>query len=103
MVIIKLLADKIEEELEDACSYAKSALKYKEEYPSVAKTFYDLSLDEMEHMSMLHGEVTKLIESYRREHGEPPEAMQIIYDYVHEKHMDKAAKVKIYQEQYKSY
>lgn len=103
MVIIKKLADMIEEELDDACKYIKCALKYQEERPNLAKVFYELSTEEMGHMNTLHNEVLKIIESYRREQGEPPEAMQVIYDYVHEKHIEKANKVRMYQEQYKNY
>ena len=103
MTIIKKLCRMIDEELEVACTYAKCALKYKEDYPSLSKTFYELSGDEMEHVSALHGEVTKLIESYRRENGEPPESMQAVYDYLHEQQIEKANKVRMYQDQYKNY
>ena len=103
MKIIKKLADMIDEELEGACSYVKCALKYQEERPNLAKVFYDLSVDEMDHVSKLHGEVTKIIEAYRKEQGEPPEVMLAVYDYIHEKQIEKANKVRTYQDQYKNY
>ena len=92
----------IEEELEDAEKYAKHALRFKESNPTLAKTFYDLSTDEMRHMGLLHDEVKKMIEAHRKEKGEPPQPMQAIYDYLHQKHIDEAAEIKILQAEYRS-
>lgn len=101
MKIIQMLEDMIEEELADAEHYAKKAIKFKEERPKLAETFYELSTEEMRHMNMLHEQVVQIIEAYRKEHGAPPEAMMAVYNYVHEKHIDKANKVKLYQNQYR--
>ena len=101
MKIIEQLCDMITEELEDAHKYAKCALKRKEEYPHLADTFSRLSEEEMRHVSMLHAEVVSLIDSYRKEHGEPPEAMMAVYEYLHERHIDKASEVKAVQAMYK--
>lgn len=103
MKVIKKLADMIDEELDGACHYVKCALNYQEDYPNLSKTLYDLSVDEMGHVSKLHGEVTKIIEAYRREQGNPPEAMMAVYEYVHEKQIEKANQVRMYQDQYKNY
>lgn len=48
-------------------------------------------------MSMLHAEVESVIQKYRQEHGEPPEKMQAIYDYLHEKQIERAAEVRTMQ------
>lgn len=101
MKIIKNISEQIEEELEGAEWYTKEALKLRDEFPMLAKTFYDISLDEMKHVDLLHTEVVKLIEKYRSENGEPPESMKAVYDYLHEKQIEKANKIKLYQNQYR--
>ena len=101
MKIIKKLSEMIEDELEGAEHYAKCAIKYKNENPTLAKTFYDISVEEMQHVMLLHDEVTKLISQYRKEHGDAPVAMQAVYDYIHEKHIEEANEVKNYQAQYR--
>ena len=101
MQIIEKLSDMISCEIEDAEKYIKCALKYKSQYKGLADTFYTLSTEEMRHMSMLHGEVVKIIEDYRREHGDPPADMQAVYDYLHEKQIDEAGEVKALQALFK--
>lgn len=101
MKLMRMLSEMIEDELDDAEKYARKAVKFKESNPTLAKTFYDLSTDEMRHMSMLHTEATKAVEQYRKEHGEPPADMQAVYDYLHERHIDHSKEVKAYQDLYK--
>lgn len=101
MKLIKMLEDMIEEELEGAEHYAKEAVKLKEEQPELAKTFYEISTEEMRHVNMLHERVAAIIEGYRKEHGAPPAAMLAVYEYLHEKHIEHANKIKLYQNQYR--
>jgi len=97
MKIIKLLSDYIEDELHDADKYIVQAMKVKAEHPELAEMFYQLSLEEMNHMNRLHNEVEKIILAYRRDVGDPPTAMQAVYDFLHERMIAKAKEVKIEQ------
>lgn len=101
MKIIQIISEHIEEELEDAEAYIKLAHEYKEEFPQIAKTFYELSMEEMRHMEMLHIEVAALIKKHREEHGEPPAAMMAVYDFLHKKDIEKSAKIKLLQNHFR--
>ena len=100
MKIIKKLSDYIEEELGDSEKYVMAALECKEKYPEIANTFYMLSLEELKHMQLLHEQVTKVIEEYRKIDGEPPASMQAVYDYLHKKFINKTKEIKIMQDMY---
>ena len=101
MKIIEKLSDMIEDEIADAEKYAKCALNHEEDHPDLANTFYQLSLDEMHHMQMLHDQVVRIITDYRKANGEPPAPMLTLYNYLHERHIEKAAGVKAMQAMYK--
>lgn len=102
MKLIQKLSDMIEEELADAEKYIRCAMNHKEDNLSLAATFAKLSNEEMNHMSMLHEQVVNIINEYRKEHGNPPEKMQAIYDYLHQKHIEKANEIRIMQSLYKT-
>ena len=101
MKLIENLSDMIAEELDGAKHYIKCSLKHKDEHRSLAETLYNISLDEMRHMNLLHSEVVKLIEQYRREKGDPPADMLAVYDYLHNKEIEKAGEIKAMQTMYK--
>ena len=101
MKLIQMLCEMVDDEISDAHKYAKCALEYKDTHPNLSKVFFDLSGAEMQHMTMLHTEVAKMIEKYRQEKGEPPEGMKVLYDYLHQKQIDKAAEVKTLQGMYR--
>ena len=101
MKVIKTLSDKIQEEICDSKAYAELAIEYKEERPDLARTFYSLSLQEMDHMSILHNSVTEIIKQYRDTNGEPPADMMAVYDYLHKQQIDKTLEVKMLQSMYK--
>ena len=100
MEIIKQISEKIDEELHDAEKYIKCAYKVDEEYPQLADTYYKLSLEEMKHVTMLHESVVSIIEEYKRSNSVPP-GMQTLYDYLHNRQIKWATKIKAKQEQFK--
>ena len=77
------------------------ALEVREEYPELARTLYNISLQEMEHMQMLHNEVTEIIKRYREQNGEPPADMMAVYNYLHEEQIEKSAEVKTMQSMFR--
>ena len=101
MKIIKCLAEKIEEELHDASEYVELAMKWKEEQPAVAQLFYELSQEEMGHMERLHDAVQEVIDEHRKQVGEAPKDMMTLYEYLHDKHMQKATEIKVKQGMFK--
>ena len=101
MKLIETLSEKISEEIHDAKSYAELALENREAYPELAQTLYDLSVEEMGHMSRLHTALAGVIEKYRKEKGEPPAAMLTVYDYLHKKQIAHASEVKNLQAMFK--
>ena len=101
MKIIKELSCLIDEEIDGACTYAKLALKLKDERPQLAQTFYSLTVDEMKHIDILHDEVVRVINEHKATGAEVPVEMQAVYDYVHDKEIERVHHIKMYLEQYK--
>ena len=101
MKIIQKICERIDDEICDAKNYALLAMEVRDDYPEMARTLYTISLQEMEHMRMLHDGVVGVINAYREEQGEPPEKMMAVYEYLHEKAVEKAAEAKIIQGMYK--
>ena len=91
---IKELEEMISKSLKGAESAIKKANFYKETNPALAKTYFDISTDKMRHVTVLHEAVVREIDEYQKKHGNPPEAMQAIYDWVHEKDIEYATEIK---------
>lgn len=101
MKIIALLSEHIEDELDDACAYAKLALEYKDADPEMAAIFNKLSGEEMTHMDALHKSVVSHIEAYKKLKGEEPEGMKALYDFAHKREIERAEKVMSLQNMFK--
>lgn len=94
MKVIKCMSEDIEETIDMADANAKKAIEYKEMYPVAAKSYYNKSVALMESIKGMHDGVVNMIKAYREEKGEPPESMMAVYNYLHERQMNKAAMVK---------
>ena len=95
MKIIQKLSEMIDEEISDARRYARCAAEYKDSDPELSRTFAQLSTEELGHMEKLHAQVVRIIRKYREEKGEPPAHMLAIYEYLHERSVEKAAEVRL--------
>ena len=92
---IKMLAGHIREEMNDAETYAKLALRYKDDDRSLSQTFEKLAEQELDHADMLHAQASRLTKE-RKENGEtPPVAMSAVWSWEHENMMDCVARVKV--------
>ena len=100
MKIIKCISEDIEATMDLAEDNIKKAIMYKIDYPTAAKAYYNKSVALMDSIKPQHDSVVALIDSYRKEKGDPPEPMMAIYNYLHERHMSKAAAIKTLQDMY---
>lgn len=95
MKLIEKMSDQIEEEICDARKYIECALKLKENYQQISKMYYDLANEEIKHAEKIHEAVMELIEDYKEQHDAPPSHMMYVYQYLHDKHVDREQEVKI--------
>lgn len=102
MKVIRDLEELIEEEIHDVKKYAKMAAELKQDHPALAQVLYTISTQEDGHQAALHSEVVKIIEQYRKTHGDPPAAMMAVYEYQHKRSIEKLAEARRYQEVYKN-
>lgn len=91
---IKMLAENIREELEDAEKYAWTALKYKDKDRDLAQTVAGLAKQEITHSELLHEQAVRLIKEQQEKGITPPAAMQAVWDWEHERMIEKTAHVK---------
>lgn len=100
MRLIKTLSELLDEEIDGIKTYAKLAIDVRDDYPQLAETLFTISKQESEHVNKLHEGVTQVINKYKNTHGEPPKEMLAVYEYLHQKHIDKHAEAKRYQDIY---
>ena len=97
MKIISDISDTIDRLLNAAEEHIEYAHKIKEQDPIVAQLYCTTSGNEMTMVTAFHEQIVRLIEDYRKAHGEPPERMMGRYEYIHEKHIEQANKIRILQ------
>ena len=101
MKIIKNMSKDIEYVLDKAEEYAKNAILLKSDYPTIAQRYWTYSGTYLDMMNGLHDEIVNLINIYRKTEGEPPAPMMAVYEYLHERQIAEAAKVKAMQAMFK--
>lgn len=91
---IRVVVDRIPEELADARYYANLAELYKETDPAFSRTLADLANAELGHADKLHAQSVTVIEAYRKEYGEPDARMLKRYNEKHVRCVEKANSIK---------
>ena len=89
------IVENIREEVNDAEKYAKKAVKLKDDDKQLAEVYISLAKAELEHMEKLHTAVVRIIQAYRSEKGAPPEYMMMVWNWEHERIVEKVAGVKM--------
>lgn len=100
MKIIECISEDIECTMDMAEENIKKAIMYKIDYPIASRAFYNKSTVLMDSIKPMHEAVVALIDNYKKEKGEPPAPMMAIYNYLHERHINKAAAIKNLQDMY---
>ena len=101
MKIIKQLSELIESELDDAEYLIKKAVEYRDDYPNLSNDFYNWSIDKNTQIKTLHDTIVRIIKNYKDTEGDPPAPMMAIYNYIHERHIEKMTAIKSLQTIYK--
>lgn len=98
---IKCLVENISDEIEDAEKYAVEAMRTKAEDPELAKIYAELARQELGHADTLHNQAVRIIKAHKATGAETPLSMQIIWDWEHDKIVDKTTRIKQLLEMYK--
>ena len=79
-------------ELDAAEHYAKHALRNKDEDKELGDVYERVARQELDHCEMFHAQAVRLI----REHGgEPNEAMRAVWEYEHDRIMERDAEIRV--------
>lgn len=95
MKVIKEIVEMIEDEACSAEQYAKKAMQYKDEDKALADTFAKLAETELQHVDLLHAQVVRIIKAWEAKGNETPHDMEIIYQWRHDKEIQKIKEIKI--------
>ena len=87
MRIIRKMAKQMRDEIDGAKEYAKLAVHYKPDNPTMAKTYYDMANDEMRHADMIHAEAVRQIEK-QKAIAPPPEIMLTLWEDEHKDYIE---------------
>ena len=94
MQVIRDLAEEIRDELDGAGEYAKKAAHFKGTDDSLAAMYSEIAGQELGHVDKLHSKAMEIIKKYRAEKGDPPKAMQAVWDWEHKAMIQRMAEIK---------
>lgn len=95
MKIIKQIVEDMKEELDSAEHYAKKYAELKDSNRECAEKYQKMAQDELRHVDMLHEMAVKEIKAEMAKGVVTPPAMQAVWDWEHEKMIDKTARIKV--------
>lgn len=101
MDTIKKLLDLINDELEDAMTYAEKAVKCKATHPDMAEMFFSLSMDELKHKNMLQNHLQKAVKECAEDCPEKAEAVNMLYDFELDRNISWENSIRQYQAMYR--
>lgn len=91
---IKMIAEQIRDELDVAEEYAKEAARLKTTRSNDASSYADMARQELGHAETLHKMAVRLIDKETESGAAVPSAMQAVWDWEHERMLDRAARIK---------
>ena len=89
---IKCLIKDMCYELDAAEHYAKHALRNKDEDKELGDVYERIARQELDHCEMFHAQAVRLIRDYAKE---PSESMRAIWEYEHDRIMERDAKIRV--------
>ena len=89
---IKCLVKDMSCELDAAEHYAKHALRNKDEDKELGDVYARVARQELEHCELFHAQAVRLIREYDKE---PPESMRAIWEYEHDRIMEREAMIRV--------
>lgn len=92
MMVIRCLVEYMNEELDDAKKYVEAAGE------TLAATYLTLAGEEIGHFTKLHDQASRLIEEARSKGTTLPAGMMELYEYEHNKLIERMAAIKVMME-----
>lgn len=91
---LKVIAEQIRDELDVAEEYAVEAVRLKNINSADASGYAEMAQDELDHAEKLHKMAVRAIEKKTESGATVPASMQAVWDWEHERMIDRMGKVK---------
>lgn len=98
---MKCVQTQMEDELDDAYNYIKLANELKDSDKRFADAYFTMAQQEVSHMNVLHGLATQTIKELDGA-SEHYEKMRVIYEFLHDRLLEKSATVNTMMTMYKN-
>lgn len=84
----------MDQELSNAEKYLDCAIKAREDDQELYATYLKIAENESQNAELIHSTIVKLVDKYKSEHTEIPEAMKEMWAWKHERYIEDYAKFK---------